>query len=328
MQTLQEAELCFPLLLNSSCRRLVLPQSVRLVSVAALSFISLLTVTLNLLVIISISHYRQLHTSTNLILLSLAVSDFLVGLRIFFQTLLLDGCWLLGDLMCSLFIGWDYIITSASIGNIVLVSIDRYLAVCDPMHYLTKFTRRRVRVCVCVCWAGSALWQTVMLRDNLKPSGRLVSCTGECVVVIDHVYGFVDLLVTFIGPVGVIMVLYLRIFLVVVTQARAIRSQITTFAAVKVRVKKSEIKAARNLGFVILVFLICICPYFAVLILSQDNSINTSSDILLMCLFNLNFCLNPIIYVLFYPWFRKSLKLVVSLQILRPGSRDTHFTHR
>ncbi|XP_035030543.2 trace amine-associated receptor 13c-like [Hippoglossus stenolepis] len=323
MQTFQEAQLCFPLLLNSSCKKLVLPQPVRTISFLLLSSMSLLTVMLNLLVIISISHFRQLHTPTNLLLLSLAVSDFLIGFRISFQIVLLDSCWLLGDHICVVFIILDYIITSASIGTMVLISIDRYVAICDPMHYPIKFSQRRVKVHVCWCWAASALIQIVLLRDNLIDPGSSHSCSGECALVQDQVSGLVDLLLSFIGPVSIIIVLHVRVFLVVVAQARAMRSQITAVALVKVRVKKSEIKAARTLGVVIVLFLICLCPYFCASLTGQGQSVNIISDTFLICLFYLNSCLNPMFFAFFYPWFRKSMKLIVTLQILKSGSSDS-----
>ncbi|KAF7646068.1 hypothetical protein LDENG_00194170, partial [Lucifuga dentata] len=78
MEILERTELCFPELLNTSCRKTIRPQSETTFAYILMSFISLLTVVLNLLVVIAISHFKQLHTPTNLLLLSLAVSDFLV----------------------------------------------------------------------------------------------------------------------------------------------------------------------------------------------------------------------------------------------------------
>ncbi|XP_028297930.1 trace amine-associated receptor 3-like [Gouania willdenowi] len=92
MSTPDEAELCYPHLGNSSCRRIVRSHSVSVLLHIILSSISVLTVTLNLLVIISISHFRKLHTPTNFLLLSLAVSDFSVGFVWVFMILLIDGC--------------------------------------------------------------------------------------------------------------------------------------------------------------------------------------------------------------------------------------------
>ena len=57
----EEAELCFPQL-NTSCRKIGRPQLEAVLVYSALSCVTLLTVVLNLLVIISISHYRQRYT--------------------------------------------------------------------------------------------------------------------------------------------------------------------------------------------------------------------------------------------------------------------------
>ncbi|XP_039674272.1 trace amine-associated receptor 13c-like [Perca fluviatilis] len=326
MEILEEVELCFPQLLNASCKKPMRTHFEIILSYIILSSITLLTTTLNLLVIISISHFKQLYTPSNLLILSLAVSDFFVGLLMFFQIILIDGCWFLGDLMCTLYYVLDYTITSASIGTMVLISIDRYVAICDPLHYSTKVTEKRVQVCVCLCWICSLIFLILILKDNLKQPGRYNSCSGECVVVSDYITELVDLVVTFIGPVTVIIVLYLRVFVVAVSQARAMRSHIaavTIQGSVKVTAKKSEMKAARTLGVVVVVFLICLCPYFCVAY-TGDNLLNASSDAFVMCLFYFNSCLNPLIYAFFYPWFRKCLKLVVTLQILQPGSSETN----
>ncbi|XP_074514422.1 trace amine-associated receptor 13c-like [Sebastes fasciatus] len=327
MKTLEEDELCYPQLLNSSCRRTMRPQSVSMLTYVLLSSISLLTVTLNLLVIISISHFKQLQTPTNLLLLSLAVSDFFVGLLMCFQIVLIDGCWFLGDLMCILYYVIDYIITSASVGTMVLISVDRYVAICDPLHYPTKVTQKTVTICVCLCWIFSVFFNTLMMKDNLEQPGRYNSCSGECVVVINYIAVLADLFLTFIGPVTVIIVLYIRVFVVAVTQARAMRSHIaavTLQCSVRVTAKKSEMKAARTLGVVVVVFLICLCPYYCVTLTGQDTLLNVSSAAFVIYLFYFNSCLNPMIYAFFYPWFRRSIKLIVTLKILQPGSCDAN----
>ncbi|XP_035984414.1 trace amine-associated receptor 1-like, partial [Fundulus heteroclitus] len=84
-----------------------------------LTLVSLLTVMLNLLVVVSISHFRQLHTPTNALLLSLAVSDLVVGLLVMPIEGLryLETCWLLGRLMCALTPYVSYCMISASLGH-------------------------------------------------------------------------------------------------------------------------------------------------------------------------------------------------------------------
>ncbi|XP_015257258.1 PREDICTED: trace amine-associated receptor 13c-like [Cyprinodon variegatus] len=302
----------------------MLSPSVFLLSYVSLSFISLLTVTLNLLVIIAVSHFKKLHSPTNTLLLSLAVSDCMVGFLISFQIMLLDGCWYLGDSMCALYVVLDYAVTSASIGTMVLISVDRYVAICYPLYYPSKVTDTRTKICVFLCWMFAFLCHCLLLKDSLQKPGRYNSCFGECVVVLDYVGGIVDLLLSFIGPVTAILVLYLRVFVVVVSQAQAMKSHVATVSlqgSVTVTAKKSEMKAALILGIVVVVFLICTCPYFCVILMAEDAEVSASSVTFL--LFYFNSTVNPLIYALFYPWFRKSVKLILTLQILKSNSTDT-----
>ncbi|XP_055360836.1 trace amine-associated receptor 13c-like [Betta splendens] len=268
----------------------------------------------------------QLHTPTNLLLLSLAVSDFLVGLLLMpYRILLIGSCWFLGKFMCVFFQYASFIITSSSVGNMVLISVDRYVAIHDPLTYTTMVTQRRVRVCVCVCWACSVSYNGVMLKDFLMHPDAYNSCYGECVLVTNYITGAVDIVLTFIGPITVIIVLYMRVFVVAVSQARAMRSQIVSLqGSICVVAQKSERKAAKTLGVVVVVFLVCFCPYFYPSLIGQDTSGNVAFSVFGVWLLYCNSCLNPVIYAYFYPWFRKSLQLIVTLQILQPGSCDAN----
>ncbi|XP_041857561.1 trace amine-associated receptor 13c-like [Melanotaenia boesemani] len=322
METQDRAELCFPQLSNTSCKKPAYSLSELLFFNITLSFISVITVTLNLLVIISVSHYRQLHTPTNILILSLAVSDFLVGLLIMPSHIIRNtGCWFLGDFMCFLFNYATYIITSSSIADMVLISIDRYVAICDPLHYQTRVTKSRVKVCVCLCWLCSVLYNILLVKDDLSEPGSHNSCYGECVLVVDYITGTVDLIVTFLAPVSVIVVLYMKVFVVAVSQARAMRSHVTEIKLQLsvTQTKKSELKAARNLGVLVVVFLICFIPYYCVSLVKADL-LKSSTASLVYSLLYFNSTLNPVIYTLFYPWFRKAVKFIVTLQILQPGS--------
>ncbi|CAI5670510.1 unnamed protein product [Oreochromis niloticus] len=311
------AELCFPQLLNSSCRKPTLHWSKAVFLNIMLPCLSLTTSALNLLVIISVSHFRQLHTPTNILLLSLAVSDFLTGFLILPLEIIRNmACWVLGDLMCSVY---TYLITSlfcASTGIIVLISVDRYVAICDPLHYPTRMTVVRSKLSVCLCWFYSTFYSSLQTKDVLINPGRYNSCDGECVFLISNIAGTIDLVLSFIFPVSVIIILYMRVFVVAVSQARATRSHVTavTLQSSLNQTNKSELKAARTLGILVVVFLACYCPFYCYFLV-KENVVNDSATFFVIILYHVNSCLNPLIYALFYPWFRNAVKLIITFQI-------------
>ncbi|XP_028249013.1 trace amine-associated receptor 13c-like [Parambassis ranga] len=320
---MENQELCFPELLNASCKKPTLHWADAVLMNMLLSFISLITTALNLLVIISVSHFRKLQTPTNIFLLSLAVTDFLVGLLVMTATIYLrTSCWYFGDIMCSLYSYVHVIILCSSVAIMVLISADRYVAICDPLHYPTRVTERRAKLWVCLCWLCSVLFTTVILKEDLTYPGKFKNCHGVCSAHPNYIGFIFYLVLTFIVPITVIVVLYMRVFVVAVSQARAMRSRVTA-VSVTVTAKKSELKAARTLGVLVVVFLMCYCPYY--LFFFIETQITNLWILALLCyLVYFNSCLNPLIYALFYPWFRKAVKLIVTLQILQPGSCDAN----
>ncbi|XP_058508732.1 trace amine-associated receptor 13c-like [Solea solea] len=329
MEAPEEDELCFPHI-NTSCRRTTAPYLETMLTYTVLSCITILTVILNLLVIISISHFKQLHTTTNLLLLSLAVADFLVGL-LQMPLLLLhnQGCWFLGDIMCVVHYFLAAHVVSVSVGSMVLISVDRYIAICNPMFYTTRVTLTRVKLSVCLCWICSSVHGSWIFRDVLKQPDMYNTCYGSCVVVVGFAEGLVDMLAMFLGPILVISVLYLRVFVVAVSQARAMRSNIAVVTVERsqtVKAMKSEIKAARTLGIVLVVFLLCTCPYYCFAAAAEATSLGASYLVIMLWLIYLNSTFNPVIYVFFYPWVRKTIKHIFTLQILQPGSCELSVT--
>ncbi|XP_059196348.1 trace amine-associated receptor 1-like [Centropristis striata] len=304
--------------MNTSCRSMsVTPQAMLIETL--LCCITLLTVLLNLLVIISISHFRQLHTPTNVILLSLAVSDLIVGLEMMPTSIReWQSCWFMGKITCVFIYLIGFTINSASVGNMVLISVDRYVAICDPLRYSSMVTLSRVKVGVSLCWFCSVVYNVILLKDFFSQIDFSISCLQQCVVFISYISGAVDMVLTFFCPVTVIIVLYTRVFVVAVSQARVMRSQISTVKSNTVTVKKSEMRAARTLGITLFVFVLCLCPYYIPSLAGQDIIGGGAS--VQNWLFYCNSTFNPLIYAFFYPWFRKAVKVIVSLQILQPGS--------
>ncbi|XP_072300214.1 trace amine-associated receptor 7h-like [Eucyclogobius newberryi] len=262
---------------------------------------------------------RQLHSPTNLILLSLAVSDFLIGLVVIpMHGLLWGTCWFFGDLLCASYFLIPLSLTTGSVGTIVLISVDRYIAIIDPLHYSIRMTDKVINRSICFCWFYAFMYASFTSYDSLKNPSKYKTCLGECRV---HFSKEADIICVFVIPVLIILVLYTRVFVVAMSQARIMRSQVTSVTCKASR--KSEIKAAKNLGIVVLVYLLCFCPYYCVAY-SGFNLVFLGAPIEMVMLFMVlvNSCLNPLMYAMLYPWFRKTIELIVTLKILRSGSRD------
>nr|XP_046192549.1 trace amine-associated receptor 8c-like [Oncorhynchus gorbuscha] len=305
---------------NSSCRKDLLSTSIYITLYIFFLLISAVTVFLNVLVIISISHFKQLHTPTNLLILSLAVSDLLVGLIVIpvMTVAVMESCWGFGGYFCAFQFYITFLCTTLSLGNLVLISIDRYVAVSDPLLYHSKITITGTICCISFTWCCCIIYDAVIIKNfvNVQIPSR---CLTECVIVegITWVNIIYVVFIMFV-PCSIIITLYIKIFVVARSQARKVFSKeaasVSGFKTLSAN--KSETKAAKTLGIVVFTYLISwipsLCIYFVFSVLGNHLISFFTSYLALV-----NSLINPIIYAFFYPWFKVTAKLILTLKIRR-----------
>lgn len=125
----------------------------------ACTLLFLIGVAGNVMTILVVSKYRDMRTTTNLYLCSMAVSDLLI-----FLCMPLDlyrmwryRPWRFGDALCKLFQFVSESSTYSTILSITALSVERYLAVCFPLRAKALVTKRRVRALICLLWTVSLL---------------------------------------------------------------------------------------------------------------------------------------------------------------------------
>ncbi|XP_065113598.1 trace amine-associated receptor 13c-like [Paramisgurnus dabryanus] len=317
-----KTEYCFPAI-NSSCIKTKRSTHEYNIMYVFFSLLSACTVFLNLLVIISISHFKKLHTPTNLLILSLAVADLLVGLIVMplEASKLIETCWYFGDNFCGLYSIFVGLLLAASLSHLILIAVDRYVAVCQPLHYPRTITTTKTIMSICICWFCSTAYNTALISSSRHSDLHKTNvCYGVCTFTVSYAWRVTDLVVSLLLPCTVIITLYMRIFYVAHQQVKVINSLLKGGKHVmkgSLR-RKTESKVALTLGIIVTVYLLCWIPYFILFPIENTEMISTTSVLLWMLY--INSAVNPIIYALFYPWFKMSVKHIITLKIFQPAS--------
>ncbi|KAM9339669.1 trace amine-associated receptor 1-like [Symphorus nematophorus] len=268
----------------------------------------------NLLVITSIIYFKQLHTPTNFLILSLAVADLLVGVVVLpFSTMLaVSSCWYFQHFLCKVRGSFDISLVASSIWNLCCISVDRYYAVCQPLRYRTKMNARVTVIMILVSWIASALLANSVTFLSVYQG----QSNNRCVLFEDKSLLIMAIVLGFYLPAFIMSIIYVKILMVAQRQARSIQN--TTCQRTKSE-SKMERKATKTLAIVMGVFLICWTPFFLCMTFNPFSGYKIPTPLIasFKWLGWSNSMLNPFVYAFFYSWFRSAFRMIISGRIFR-----------
>ncbi|XP_029357737.1 vasopressin V2 receptor-like [Echeneis naucrates] len=234
------------------------------------------------------------------------------------------------DLVCRLVKYLQVLGMFSSTYMIVVMTVDRHQAVCNPM---VKFRRARSRlnVPVCFAWGVSLLGSLpqVFIFSQVEVAPGVLDCWARFIQPWGlQTYISWTTLVIFVLPVITVVVCQVRI-------CRALRGSLCqksrrrsyqglplpSRASGGAGMSKARVKTLKMTVVIVLAYIVCWAPFFTVQLWSAwDTNApkETATFTILMLLASLNSCANPCIYLLFSSHFPKRL-----LALLRSHRKDS-----
>ncbi|XP_044577944.1 neuropeptides capa receptor-like [Cotesia glomerata] len=268
----------------------------------------------NILTCWVILRHQLMQSATNYYLFSLAISDLLLlvlGLPFELSVFWQQYPWELGWGLCKIRAYVSETSSYVSVLTIVAFSMERYLAICHPLHLYAMSGLKRPLRFILAAWILAmiaaipfAIYTKLNYVEYPPGSGRDSEESAFCAMLLPNMPTFplyeLSCLVFFLIPLLLIMVLYIRMGLRIqsTTLGRSIEG--TVHGETKqVQSRKSII---RMLSAVVVTFFICWAPFHAQRLLYVYDSkrllgaINEWLYFLGGCLYYISTAINPILY--------------------------------
>ncbi|KAL3877071.1 hypothetical protein ACJMK2_034828 [Sinanodonta woodiana] len=270
----------------------------------------------NLLVIFVVLSNQQMRNTTNVLIVSLAVADlsFIIFCVPFTATSYALPLWPFGDIWCKIVQYLLHVCAYASVYTLVLMSLDRFLAVVHPISSMSIRTVRNTYVAVIIIWiiifGGNIplLFQyteiSYVYYDEMRSA-----CVNNASLEDPHVMKTVSTCFFVFGyvlPLALVCLLYglmLKRLLYGIVPGGSQRAE-------SIRSKK---RVTKMIVIVVVIFALCWLPIQIIFILQAFGPYSTeiptvAAQFAANCLAYMNSCVNPILYAFLSENFRRSFK--------------------
>ena len=178
-------------------------------------FIGITTVFGNALVLYLIIKRPSLHVTANWFILSLSFADLLVGLVVI-PTYIIHTFWI--PLNIHALITFYNLVLYVSVGNLCVMTGDRYLAITRPLRYCIVMTRSKVVTMISISWIIPTF---ISLLPSLLWEKSLVNSRDKA----KRVYTGVVILFLEITPCFMMVLVYCHLYVITRAHSRRIAAQ-------------------------------------------------------------------------------------------------------
>ncbi|KAK7482997.1 hypothetical protein BaRGS_00025774 [Batillaria attramentaria] len=290
--------------------------------------LSLVVVTGNSLVIVAVVRVAALHKVTNFFLVSLASADLLMGVF----TIPLFIVWMLRQDMFAASVSCNVVLLSclfvsvSSQANVIVVTAERYCAVCHPFQHRRLFFSRPdvVRKTICAVWILSGVFSGLSIMAVNKERA-----TCSYYDYFDKNFLLVSVILGVFVPFAVICGLNVRILYKVHNSGLFQRDMYQACKQRRNSIVTLSSKATKMVLIVCFLFLLGWTPFFIVVVVHSfcpTCHLRQALDLILLFAFT-NSAWNPMIYGLCNKMFRRAYKRVLTFQLSRAdsSSREAKF---
>uniref|UniRef100_A0A8D0BYR5 Growth hormone secretagogue receptor type 1 n=1 Tax=Salvator merianae TaxID=96440 RepID=A0A8D0BYR5_SALMN len=259
----------------------------------------------NVTIILIFRRYKEMRTTINMYLSSMALSDMLIflGLPSDLYRIWKYKPYIFGDFLCKFIVYLSETCTYSTILHITTLSVERYFAICFPLKAKVSITKRRARNVILLIWLCSSVTAIpiLFLFGVEHRNGSLPEETNECKYIEQAAQsGLLETMtwlstIYFFFPVSCLILLYGLICRKLWRSTHKLEGhQIGT----RERHNQQTIKM---LAVVVLAFVLCWLPLHIGRILFAQGSmslyeISQYFNLISMLLFYLGASVNPILY--------------------------------
>ncbi|XP_059139122.1 allatostatin-A receptor-like [Physella acuta] len=291
---------------------------VRVIIPTIFGFICVLGLFGNSLVILVVLADKHMRNTTNILILSLAVADLLFILFCvpFTATGYALPVWPFGDIGCKVAQYAMYVCAYASVYTLVVMSLDRYLAVVHAIRSMTLRSERNTWFAIAIIWIIILCGNIpILIQFGEKRYEFGNENRSACINIADQENERVGkaffgsfFFFGYVIPLGITMLMYglmLKRLLYGVVPGGANQS------AESIRAKK---RVTRMVVIVVVIFAICWLPIQVILFTQkfQEEQERSAAYISIQmaanCLAYMNSCVNPILYAFLSENFRRSFR--------------------